>query len=58
MGEGDHSRADGKQQKRSGLKETTRISFHSSSSLLASCLAVGGAHLMCRQTQGSELALL
>lgn len=49
MGEGEQGREDGKQHRSPGLKKTARNSFHGPPPLLASCLAVAGAHLMCRQ---------
>ena len=52
MGEGEQGGEDGKQQRRPGLKKTAKNSFHGSPPLLASCLAVAGAHLMCRQHSG------
>lgn len=54
MGEGEEGREDGKQQRRPGLKKTERNSFHGAPPLLASCLAVAGAHLMCRQHWGAR----
>ena len=50
--EGEKGREDGKQWRKPGLKKTARHSFHGIPSLLASCLAVAGAHLMCRQYSG------
>lgn len=52
MGEGEQGGEDGKQQRRPGLKKTARNSFHGPPPLLASCLAVAGAHLMCKQHSG------
>lgn len=45
-----NSREDGKQQGRLGLKKTARKPSHGPP--LASCLAVAGVHLMCRQHSG------
>lgn len=49
MGEGEQGREDGKQHRSPGLKKIARNSFRGPPPLLASCLAVAGAHLMCRQ---------
>jgi len=52
MEEGEQGRDDGKQQRRPGLKKIAGNVFHGPPPLLASCLAVAGAHLMCRQHSG------
>lgn len=52
MGEGERGRENGKQKRRPGLKKIATNPFHGPRPLLASCLAVAGAHWMCRQQSG------